>query len=67
MTSTNPLRSFREPNVRIFFGGLIVSGIGTWVHITSAILLVIELGGGGLELGIVTACLLYTSPSPRDS
>ena len=58
MTShdTNPLRSFREPNVRIFFGGLTVSGAGMWAQTTAVVLLVHELGGEGLELGIVTAC-----------
>ena len=53
---TNPLRSFREPNVRIFFSGLATSGIGMWAETTAVVLLVRELGGQGLELGIVTAC-----------
>ncbi|MDE0171291.1 MAG: MFS transporter [bacterium] len=53
---TNPLRSFREPNVRIFFSGLAASGIGMWAETTAVVLLVRELGGQGLELGIVTAC-----------
>jgi len=52
----NPFRSFRERNVRIFFGGIAISNIGTWAQLTVLILLVRELGGGGLELGIVTAC-----------
>lgn len=56
MSDTHPLRSFRERNVRIFFAGLAVSNMGRWIHTTAAILLVQELGGGGLELGIVTAC-----------
>ena len=56
MSDTHPLRSFRERNVRIYFAGLAVSNMGRWVHTTAAILLVQELGGGGLELGIVTAC-----------
>ena len=55
MSDTHPLRSFRERNVRIFFAGLAVSNMGRWIHTTAAILLVQELGGGGLELGIVTA------------
>lgn len=53
---TNPLRSFREPNVRIYFSGLAVSGVGMWAQTTAVVLLVRELGGRGLELGIVTAC-----------
>lgn len=56
MKDTNPLRSFQERNVRVFFGGLAISSIGTWAQLTAVILLVRELGGGGLELGIVTAC-----------
>ena len=52
----NPLRSFKERNVRIFFGGIAISNIGTWAQLTVLVLLVRELGGGGLELGIVTAC-----------
>jgi hypothetical protein len=54
--TANPLRSFRERNVRIFFGGIAISNIGTWAQLTVLILLVRGLGGGGLELGIVTAC-----------
>ena len=53
---TNPLRSFRERNVRIFFGGLVVSGVGMWAQATAVVLLVRDLGGQGLELGIVAAC-----------
>lgn len=56
MKNTNPLRSFQERNVRVFFGGLAISNVGTWAQITAVIFLVRELGGGGLELGIVTAC-----------
>jgi MFS family permease len=52
----HPLRSFKERNVRIFFGGIAISSIGTWAQLTVLVLLVRDLGGGGLELGIVTAC-----------
>jgi MFS family permease len=58
-TSSNtehPLRSFKERNVRIFFGGIAISHAGTWAQLTTVILLVRSLGGEGLELGIVTAC-----------
>ncbi|MDW3175996.1 MAG: MFS transporter [Acidimicrobiia bacterium] len=50
------MRSFKERNVRIFFGGLAISHAGTWAQLTTVILLVRSLGGGGLELGIITAC-----------
>ena len=52
----HPLRSFKERNVRIFFGGIAISNIGTWAQLTVLVLLVRDLGGGGLELGIITAC-----------
>lgn len=54
--SNSALRSFRERNVRIYFSGIGLSSVGTWAHNTAVILLVRELGGGGLELGISTAC-----------
>ena len=57
-TPTNtghPLRSFRERNVRIFFGGIALSNAGTWAQLTTVVLLIRQLGGGGVELGIVTA------------
>lgn len=52
----NPLRSFKERNVRIFFGGIAISNAGTWAQLTVLVLVVRRLGGGGLELGILTAC-----------
>lgn len=51
----NPLRSFKERNVRIYFGGIAISNAGTWAQLTVLVLLVRDLGGDGLELGIVTA------------
>ena len=58
MTSVDrsPLRSFREPNVRVFFGGLVLSGAGMWAQATAVVLVVRNLGGEGIELGIVTMC-----------
>ena len=50
------MRSFKERNVRIFFGGVAISHAGTWAQLTTVILLVRSLGGEGLELGIITAC-----------
>ncbi len=51
----HPLRSFKQRNVRIFFGGIAISNAGTWAQVTTVILLVRELGGGGVELGLITA------------
>ncbi|MEM9606762.1 MAG: MFS transporter [Actinomycetota bacterium] len=56
MSSNHPLRSLKERNARVFFAGLGLSAIGTWAHNTAVVLLVRELGGGGLELGIAAAC-----------
>ena len=50
------MRSLRERNVRVFFVGLWVSTIGTWAHNTAVVLLIRELGGDGIELGIAAAC-----------
>jgi MFS family permease len=49
-------RSLRERNAKLFFAGLAVSNIGTWLQATAQVLLVRDLGGNGVALGIVTAC-----------
>jgi MFS family permease len=49
-------RSLRERNAKLFFAGLAVSNVGTWLQATAQVLLVRQLGGNGLALGIVTAC-----------
>ncbi len=41
--------------MRIYLGSFVASGVGTWAQTTALILLVRSLGGGGLELGLVTA------------
>lgn len=52
----HPLRSLRERNARVFFVGLWISTVGTWAHSTAVVLLVRELGGDGVELGLAAAC-----------
>ena len=49
-------RSLRERNAKLFFAGMAVSNVGTWLQATAQVLLVRSLGGDGLALGIVTAC-----------
>ena len=49
-------RSLRERNAKLFFAGLAVSNVGTWLQATAQVLLVRSLGGNGVALGIVTAC-----------
>lgn len=47
------LRAFRYPNYRLFFGGQIISLVGTWIGSTAISWLVYRLTGSGLMLGLV--------------
>lgn len=47
--------SLRTRNFRLFLGGQLLSGVGTWMQWTAAPLLVLELTGSGVALGIDTA------------
>ncbi len=47
--------SLRTRNFRLFIGGQLLSGVGTWMQWTAAPLLVLELTGSGVALGIDTA------------
>lgn len=47
------LRAFRYRNYRLFFGGQIVSLIGTWITLTSTSWLVYRLTGSAFLLGVV--------------
>jgi len=48
-------RSMRWRNFRLFFFGQIVSQVGNWLTLVAQVLLVTDLGGGGIELGILAA------------
>ncbi len=48
-------RSLRHRNARLFFGGMLVSNIGTWMQMTAQALLVLRLTGKGTSLGLITA------------
>ena len=48
-------RSLRHRNARIFFAGMLVSTIGTWLQITAMSLLVYRLTGRATDLGITVA------------
>lgn len=48
-------RSLRYRNTRLFFVGLLVSNVGTWVQLTAMGLLVYRLTGSSLEIGLATA------------
>src|SRR5215468_9243309 len=47
------LRAFKYRNYRLFFGGQIVSLIGTWITTTATSWLVYRLTGSALLLGVV--------------
>jgi MFS family permease len=47
--------SLRSRNFRLFFGGQIVSQVGNWLTLVAQVLLVTDLGGGGIDLGLLAA------------
>ena len=53
MSST--FRSLRHRNARLFFAGLAVSNVGTWLQFTAMGLLVYRLTGRSTDLGITVA------------
>lgn len=62
------LRAFRYRDFRLFWGGLLISVIGTWMQNAAQAWLVYELTGSSLSLGLVGACgtlplLFLTLPS----
>jgi MFS family permease len=54
-TSTNPFRSLRVRNYRLYFSGQLVSLTGTWAQRVAQDWLVLQLTNSGTALGIVTA------------
>ena len=49
-------RSLRYRNARLFFGGLAVSNVGTWMQMTAMSLLVFRMTGEATAVGIAVAC-----------
>lgn len=49
-------RSLRHRNARLFFVGLLVSTIGTWMQMTAMSLLVYELTGSATNVGVTLLC-----------
>ena len=49
-------RSLRHRNARVFFVGLLVSNIGTWVQMTATSMLVYDLTGTATSTGISLLC-----------
>lgn len=56
MSPAMMFRSLRHRNARLFFFGLVVSTIGTWVQITAMALLVYELTGSATKVGVTLLC-----------
>jgi MFS family permease len=52
---SSAFRSLRYRNARLFFVGLLVSNIGTWMQLTAMALLVYRLTGRATDLGITIA------------
>lgn len=48
-------RSLRHRNARLYFLGLVVSNVGTWLQATAMAWLVLELSDSGTALGLVVA------------
>jgi len=49
-------RSLQYRNVRLFFGGLLVSNVGTWMQLTVMSILVFRITGESTSVGISIAC-----------
>lgn len=54
-TGSQTFRALRHRNARIYFGGLLVSNVGTWLQLTAMSLLVYDLTGRATDLGITVA------------
>ena len=55
LSASNGLRAFRHRNYRLFFGGQLVSLVGTWMQQVAQAWLVLELTHDPVWLGIVSA------------
>ncbi len=56
MVGGSTFRSLRHRNARLFFVGLIVSNVGTWMQSTAMSILVYRLTGRGTDVGITLLC-----------
>ncbi len=56
MASAGTFRSLRQRNARLFFAGMLVSNVGTWMQSTAQGWLVYRLSGEGTSIGLVLAC-----------
>ena len=56
MARSQMFRSLRHRNVRLFFVGLLVSNVGTWMQLTAMSILVYRLTGKATDVGITLFC-----------
>jgi len=56
MSGSRTFRSLRHRNARLFFVGLLVSNVGTWMQLTAMSLLVYRLTGRATDVGITLFC-----------
>lgn len=55
LATSDTFRSFRHRNFRLFFTGQLISQIGNWLTLIAQTLLVLELTGSGIALGLLAA------------
>jgi MFS family permease len=60
MALGRPFRSLRSRNYRLYILGQAISRSGTWLQLVAENWLVLQLGGGGIAVGVTTA--LYFAP-----
>lgn len=53
--ASQTFRSLRERNARVFFLGLLVSNVGSWLQLTAMSLLVYRLTGKATDVGLIIA------------
>ena len=54
-TFERTFRSFRSRNFRLYYLGLAVSNVGTWLQTVAQAWVVLELTGSGVALGLLAA------------
>ncbi|HYZ98710.1 MAG TPA: MFS transporter [Acidimicrobiales bacterium] len=59
LASQVTFRSFASHNFRLFFGGQLVSQVGTWMQLVTVAWLVLELTGSGVAIGLVTGAQFF--------
>ena len=61
----NPFRSLRHRNVRVYFIGLLLSNVGTWMQFTATSLLIYSINNRATDAGLNTLFQFLPMPSTR--